>query len=542
MAQAICLAMAQINTVVGDVTGNVQKILTAAHQARDLLSADIVVFPELTLTGYPPEDLLLRQGLIRRVESGLERLKAELENVAIVVGYPEGVAGSDLYNAASFIVNGQCLATYYKQHLPNYSVFDEKRYFVQGTEPCVVDYLGVKFGITICEDIWFTEPASQAADAGAEILLNLNASPFRQGKSVLREDELSQRVKETGLPVIYVNLVGGQDELVFDGHSLAMSHTGEVKASAPIFTEGLYPLSLLKDEQGNVQITGEPKHPAEDNVAIVYQALVLGLRDYIEKNGFPSVILGLSGGVDSALTLALAVDAIGANRVKTVMMPSRYTAQMSLDDAQEMADLLGVAHTTLPIEPVFNQFLTTLAEPFEGFETDTTEENIQARCRGILLMAMSNKTGAMVLSTGNKSEMAVGYSTLYGDMAGGYSPLKDVYKTLVYKLCEYRNAISPAIPQRIITRPPSAELAADQLDQDSLPDYDLLDRILDLYIADDQCFEDIVALGYDAEIVAQVIKMVDRNEYKRRQAPPGIRITSRAFGRDRRYPITSGYK
>lgn len=542
MKQNICLVMAQINTVVGDVAGNVEKILTAAHQARDELNADIVVFPELTLTGYPPEDLLLRQGLIKRVEAGMKTIKQHLQDVAVVVGHPEGLAGEDLYNAASFIADGECLATYYKQCLPNYSVFDEKRYFVKGKDATVVEYLGVKFALTICEDIWFTEPASQAADAGAEIILNLNASPFRQGKSQLREAELLQRVQETGLPIVYVNLVGGQDELIFDGRSMAISGTGELEACASAFDELLYPLSLFKDEQAKIQIQSEVAETEQDEIGIIYEALVYGLHDYIEKNGFPSVILGLSGGIDSALTLALAVDAIGAERVQTVMMPSRYTSQMSLDDAEQMADMLGVKHTTLSIEPVFNQFLETLSEPFAGLEADTTEENIQARCRGILLMAMSNKTGAMVLSTGNKSEMAVGYSTLYGDMAGGYAPLKDVYKTLVYKLSEYRNSVSLTIPERIISRPPSAELAEDQLDQDSLPDYEVLDQILELYIADDRCFEDIVAIGYDAKTVAQVIKMVDRNEYKRRQAPPGIRITSRAFGRDRRYPITSGYK
>jgi len=542
MMQDIRLVMAQINTVVGDVAGNVEKILAAAHQARDELGADVVVFPELTLTGYPPEDLLLRQGLINRVETGLESLKQQLDDVAVVVGHPEGLAGQELFNAASFIADGHCLATYYKQFLPNYSVFDEKRYFIAGKGATIVDYKGIRFGLTICEDIWFTAPAAEAADNGAEIILNLNASPFRQGKSQLRLAELSQRVAETGLPIVYVNLVGGQDELIFDGRSMAISNNGELIANASAFDEVLYPLSLSKDEQGAVQIDSEVADTELDELAIIYEALVYGLHDYIEKNGFPSVILGLSGGIDSALTLVLAVDAIGAERVQTVMMPSRYTAQMSLDDAEQMADMLGVKHTTLPIEPVFNQFLETLAEPFAGLPVDTTEENIQARCRGILLMAMSNKTGAMVLSTGNKSEMAVGYSTLYGDMAGGYSPLKDVYKTLVYRLAEYRNSLAPAIPERIITRPPSAELAADQLDQDSLPDYAILDEILELYIADDRCFEDIVAIGYDAQTVAQVIKMVDRNEYKRRQAPPGIRITSRAFGRDRRYPITSGYK
>jgi len=540
MAHDFCLVMGQINPLVGDITGNVKKIIAAADQARDELDADLVVFPELTITGYPPEDLLLRPGLMKRVNQGLETLKKKIKGIAILIGHPDGIAGKDLFNAASLIADGQQLATYFKHQLPNYSVFDEKRYFVEGSEACVIEFKGIKFGITICEDIWFTGPASQAADAGAEVLLNLNASPFKQGKWQSREAEVKQRTLETGLPTVYVNLVGGQDELVFDGASFALSAEGQAVARAPAFKEGLFALFLRKQSSGQVTVEGEVAIK-EDDVTMVYQALVQGLRDYIEKNHFPSVVLGLSGGVDSALTLALAVDAIGAERVKTVMMPSQYTAQISLDDAEDMAQRVNVEHTTLPIGPAFEQFLQTLSGPFEGLPSDTTEENIQARCRGVLLMALSNKTGAMVLSTGNKSEMAVGYSTLYGDMAGGYAPLKDVYKTLVYQLCHYRNSISDIIPERIISRPPSAELAPDQYDHDSLPEYEVLDPVLEHYIAEDWCFEEIVAAGNDAEMVARVIKMVDRNEYKRRQAPPGIRITNRAFGRDRRYPITSGY-
>jgi NAD+ synthase (glutamine-hydrolysing) len=540
MTHDFCLVMGQINPLVGDITGNVKKIIAAANQARDELNADLVVFPELTITGYPPEDLLLRPGLMKRVNQGLDSLKEQIKDVAILIGHPEGEVGKELFNAASLIVDGQVQVTYYKHRLPNYSVFDEKRYFVEGSEACVIEYKGIKFGITICEDIWFTEPACQAADAGAEVLLNLNASPFKQGKWQSREAEVKQRTLETGLPVVYVNLVGGQDELVFDGASFVLSAEGQSVVRAPAFKEGLFSLSLTRQNSGQISVEGEIA-TKEDDVAMVYKALVQGLHDYIEKNHFPSVVIGLSGGVDSALTLALAVDAVGAERVQTVMMPSQYTAQISLDDAAEMAERLNVKHRTLSIEPVFEQFLETLAGPFEGLASDTTEENIQARCRGVLLMALSNKTGAMVLSTGNKSEMAVGYSTLYGDMAGGYAPLKDVYKTLVYQLCHYRNALSAVIPERIITRPPSAELAPDQYDHDSLPAYEVLDPILERYIAEDWCFEEIVATGNDPEMVARVIKMVDRNEYKRRQAPPGVRITSRAFGRDRRYPITSGY-
>lgn len=540
MSTEFCLVMGQINPVVGDVAGNVKKIIAVAEQARDELNADLVVFPELTLTGYPPEDLLLRPGLIKRVEKGLVSLKANIKGVAVLVGHPSGVVRKDLYNAASLIADGQCLASYFKHHLPNYSVFDEKRYFIEGKEPSVVDYKGIRFGITICEDIWFAAPSAQAVDAGAEIILNLNASPFSQGKWQLRETEVKQRVAETGVPIVYVNQVGGQDELVFDGCSFALSNTGDKVVRAPAWQQGLFPVFISRNENRTLSLRGELA-TKETELAMIYQGLVCGLQDYVEKNNFSSVVIGLSGGIDSALTLALAVDALGADRVKTVMMPSRYTAQMSLDDAQEMADILGVDHSVIAIDALFEQFVDSLSEKFSGKPVDTTEENIQARVRGVILMAISNKTGAMVLSTGNKSEMAVGYSTLYGDMAGGFSPLKDVYKTLVYQLSNYRNNLSEAIPQRIITRPPSAELAPDQLDQDSLPPYEILDELLERYIGHDWSFEELVAAGSDPEMVARVIRMVDRNEYKRRQAAPGIRITSRAFGRDRRYPITSGY-
>ena len=540
MTHDFCLVMGQINPIVGDIKGNVKKIIAAANKARDTLNADLIIFPELTLTGYPPEDLLLRPGLIKRIEKGLDKLKKKIDGIAIIVGHTDGLAREDFYNAASFIADGECVATYYKQHLPNYSVFDEKRYFVAGKAPCVVEYKGFNFGLTICEDIWFTGPTSQAKDEGADIIINLNASPFRQGKWQLREKQLKQRVVETGLPIVYVNQFGGQDELIFDGCSFALSAQGEKVVSAPAWQECLHVMTLQRNSSGTVIIQGNVTE-RETEVVMIYQGLVLGLRDYVNKNNFSSVVIGLSGGIDSALTLALAVDALGAERVSTVMMPSRYTAQISLDDAEEMATGLAVDHSVIEIDSLFELFLDSLSKQFEGKAIDTTEENIQARVRGVILMAISNKTGAMVLSTGNKSEMAVGYSTLYGDMAGGFSPLKDVYKTLVYKLSEYRNTLSFVIPKRMITRPPSAELAPEQLDQDSLPSYDVLDELLERYIAEDWCFEDLVQAGYDEKLVARVIKMVDRNEYKRRQAPPGIRITNRAFGRDRRYPITSAY-
>tara|TARA_B110000259_G_scaffold28488_1_gene30420 strand:+ start:1310 stop:2953 length:1644 start_codon:yes stop_codon:yes gene_type:complete len=540
MISHCCLVMGQINTIVGDVLGNVKKVIDAAEHARDELNADLVVFPELTLTGYPPEDLLHRPDFIKRVELGLEKLKKDLYGITIVIGHPSGQVREDLYNAASVIVDGQCLITYFKQYLPNYSVFDEERYFVKGNSPGIFECKGIKFGITVCEDIWFKDPTNQAADHGAEVLLNLNASPYRQGKCQLREVEVRRRVAESGLPIVYVNQVGGQDELVFDGGSFVISANGQKVARAPAWREGLFPVNITREQDGQLNLVGEVV-AKESDLEMIYRGLVVGLRDYIEKNDFPSVVIGLSGGIDSAMTLALAVDALGSDRVKTVMMPSKYTSQMSLDDAAEMASLLNVTHSIIPIDPITDQFNTSLLDHFYGLPADITEENIQARSRGVLLMALSNKTGAMVLSTGNKSEMAVGYSTLYGDMAGGFSPLKDVYKSLVYRLADYRNNLAEIIPTRIITRPPSAELADEQLDQDSLPAYEILDVLLEQYIANDLCYEEMVSIGNDPELIAQVIRLVDRNEYKRRQAPPGIRITDRAFGRDRRYPITSGY-
>ncbi|WP_296590979.1 NAD+ synthase [Methylophaga sp.] len=533
------VVLAQIDPVVGDVAGNTRKVIAATQQARQEHDAELVVFPELCLTGYPPEDLLLRPGLLKRVDKALQTLCQQIDDITIIVGHPLGEVGKELFNAASVINKKQITAQYLKQKLPNYGVFDEKRYFIEGREATIIDINQFKIGLTICEDIWFIEPSSQAVDSGAEIIMNLNASPFKQDKTQLREAEVSQRARENNVPVLYVNQIGGQDELVFDGASFAVNAAGEKCIQAIQFATALVPITLHKTHHG-IELSG-PQQPLMEELETVYQALVCGLRDYVEKNRFPGVVIGLSGGIDSALTMALAVDALGAERVQAVMMPSRYTSQISLDDAAEMAAILGVQYRNINIENLFQTFLRELEDVFAGTQPDATEENIQARCRGVLLMAISNKTGAMVLSTGNKSEMAVGYSTLYGDMAGGFSPLKDVYKTLVYKLARYRNSLSAIIPERIISRPPSAELSADQLDQDSLPAYEILDEILEAYIAKDGCFEDLVASGFDAETVAQVIKMVDRSEYKRRQAPPGIRITGRAFGRDRRYPITSGY-
>lgn len=533
------VVMAQLNMLVGGIEQNVDTVITACQQARDELQADVIVFPELTLTGYPPEDLLLRPGLYNRVLHGLERIKQQVNDVDVIIGYPLQTADG-IYNATSLLRASKTVATYHKQHLPNYSVFDEKRYFVPGDSACVVDIKGYPVGLTICEDVWNPGPVNQAAEAGARLILNLNASPFHINKGLERERVVAERVRETGVPMVYVNLTGGQDELVFDGGSFVVDQQGEVSQRAPEFSEGLYPVDFTETD-GNLvpvkRVTGE----ALSTLASIYQALVTGVRDYINKNGFCGVVIGLSGGIDSALTLAIAVDAIGPDRVEGVAMPSRYTADMSVEDARLEAASLGVEFRIIPIEPVFNVFLDSLQDEFAGLPVDTTEENLQARCRGILLMAVSNKKGKIVLTTGNKSEMAVGYATLYGDMAGGYDVLKDVPKLLVYQLANYRNTVSPVIPQRVIDRPPSAELAPDQKDSDSLPPYEVLDPILERYVEEDQDAAEIVAAGYAEQDVLRVIQMVDRNEYKRRQAPPGVRITRRAFGRDRRYPITSGY-
>ena len=448
--------------------------------------------------------------------------------------------GGCLYNAAGVIVNGEIIAEYFKQELPNYQVFDEKRYFVMGTDACVVNIAGVQTAITICEDIWHPEPMEQAKLAGAQLMLNLNASPFHGNKLQERRELLAIRATSGGMPIVYVNLVGGQDELVFDGGSMVIDAMGQCVMKADLYQEGLYPCSFEVTEKNLLPVC---QAVAEDGSLeeSVYQTLVLGVKDYVNKNGFKGAVLGLSGGIDSALTLAVAVDALGADRVEAIMMPFHYTSKMSLEDAEEEANVLGVKYQIKSIAPMYEAFMTALEVDFEGTKRDATEENLQARCRGVLLMAVSNKRGLIVLTTGNKSEMAVGYSTLYGDMAGGFDVLKDVPKTLVVRLCEYRNQLSPEnapIPQRVIDRPPSAELSPDQKDEDSLPAYPILDEILRLYVEKDYSLNAIVAEGFELDVVKQVIRLVDLNEYKRRQAPVGVRITARGFGRDRRYPIT----
>ncbi len=534
------VVMAQLNFLVGDIAGNVDKIVTAAVEARDRLQADLIVFPELTLTGYPPEDLLLRPGFTRQVDPALQRLCREIHGVATVVGCPLSTP-EGLRNAAVVINHGKIQARYFKQWLPNYSVFDEKRYFVPGEEAAVVEIAGVRVGVTICEDVWLPGPVAQAANVGAQVLVNLNASPYHVGKGKQRLTALQHRVCEGRIPIVYVNLVGGQDELVFDGGSLVVGADGVLMQHAPFFTEGLYPVDFQTSAQKATPVPGEVAAEQETEEGI-YQALVLAVRDYVNKNGFPGAVLGLSGGVDSALTLAIAVDALGPERVEAVLMPSRYTADMSNTDAEQEARVLGVKYHLMPIEPAFQSFLEILQPVLAGRAPDATEENLQARCRGVLLMAISNKTGKLVLTTGNKSETAVGYSTLYGDMAGGFAPIKDVLKTMVYRLAVWRNRRSPVIPQRVIDRPPSAELRPDQTDQDSLPPYEVLDAILHGYVEEDRSVEELINAGFDPKLVERVARLVIMNEYKRRQAAPGVRITPRAFGRDRRYPITSGFR
>ncbi|PKM31948.1 MAG: NAD+ synthase [Gammaproteobacteria bacterium HGW-Gammaproteobacteria-11] len=539
MSANLRVVMAQLNLRVGDIRGNLERIVESAITARDELQARVILLPELSLCGYPPEDLLLRSSMQARIDWALQQLCERVQGIYLVVGYPWQEDGH-CYNRAAVIADASLLAHYSKQHLPNYKVFDEKRYFTEGDSPCVLDVDGLPVALSICEDIWQTSPMAQARAAGARLMLNLNASPFHMDKQTEREDVLRERCSEGSMPVIYVNQVGGQDELVFDGGSVAMQADGVVALRAPAYVEGLYPVDVLYDDH-QVQLRQGSLAPLPELEASVYQALVVGVRDYIGKTGFKGVLLGLSGGIDSALTLAIAVDALGPDRVEAVMMPYHYTSSMSLEDAEAQARTQRVTYRVLPIAPMVEAFMQTLEPVFAGLPRDTTEENLQSRCRGVMLMALSNKTGALVLTTGNKSEVAVGYATLYGDMAGGFDVLKDVPKTLVFRLAEYRNRLGPVIPQRVIDRPPSAELAPDQKDEDSLPAYPELDEILRLYVEHDLSASAIVAAGFDQDVVHRVVKLVDRNEYKRRQAAVGPRITQRGFGRDRRYPITSGW-
>jgi NAD+ synthase (glutamine-hydrolysing) len=532
------VAIAQINSIVGDLAGNSGKILEFARRAA-AQGADIVLTPELSLVGYPPEDLLLRNAFYAKTADAFDALVAELaplKDVHVVIGHPV-MRGNARFNASSAAVNGRVLGTYCKHDLPNYTVFDEKRYFCAADEPFVFEVKDVRFAINICEDTWSTQAPRMAKAAGAQVLLVPNGSPYHMNKQHRRYEVMRENVVSQGMTLVYANLIGGQDELIFDGNSFVMDQNGAVCAQLAHFEEDLQ----LIDFDGAVPRPGNV-HPELPLEAQVYRALVLGVRDYVSKNGFPGVLIGLSGGVDSALTLAVAVDALGADKVRAVMMPSPYTAEISWLDSREMVERLGVRYDEIGISECFTAFSHTLAQEFQGLPADTTEENIQARIRGTILMALSNKHGSIVLTTGNKSEMAVGYCTLYGDMAGGFAVIKDIAKTLVYRLCDYRNTVSDVIPQRILTRAPSAELRPDQTDQDSLPPYEVLDAIMQRYMEENQSVAEILAAGYRQEDVSRVVRLIKINEYKRRQSPVGIRVTHRGFGRDWRYPITSRFR
>ena len=532
------IALAQINPVVGDLSGNAKLIRDAAEVAHRS-GAKLLITPELALTGYPPEDLLLRPAFIEAAEDALDQLRSALvayPGLAVVVGHPLKTT-QGLHNAASVLRDGQSIASYAKHELPNNEVFDEVRYFTPGSAPCIFDIEGCAIGVIICEDAWHTGPAAQAKAAGAQLLISLNASPYHLQKENLRLEVLRKVIDTIGLPLIYVNAVGGQDELVFDGGSFALDANGLVATAMPQFEAGIGLVAI--------DANGEPElgliAPSQSMESQAYAALVLGVRDYVHKNGFPGVIIGLSGGVDSALVLAIAVDALGADQVRAVMMQSPYTAEISWVDARALARNLGVQYDEIPIDTAVAALEGALANQFAGLAPDTAEENIQARVRGTLLMALSNKTGRLVLTTGNKSEMAVGYCTLYGDMAGGFAVIKDIPKTLVYQLCAYRNTLAPVIPERILTRAPSAELRPDQTDQDSLPPYELLDAIVEGYMEQNQSIASLIERGFDEVSVRKITRLIKLNEYKRRQAPPGVRVTARAFGRDWRYPITSRF-
>jgi NAD+ synthase (glutamine-hydrolysing) len=545
MSRQLKIVMAQLNFLVGDIDGNAKLVIANAEKAIAEHTADVIVFPELTLTGYPLEDLLLRPSLQVRINKALASIQQAKLSIAIVMGFPQH-CDLKLYNALAIIENGVVSGRYFKQCLPNYQVFDERRYFTPGTEACVVEIKGVRCAFTICEDMWQFEPVQQAKSAGAQLLININASPFHVNKLEERRRLLKTRSQEGCMPIIYVNLVGGQDELVFDGGSMAVDVEGKCCVQAPKYEEGLYPVTVDVNQGGSCGVvSGGLDHEVgleED----VYGALVLGVRDYVNKNKFTGIVLGLSGGIDSALTLAIAVDALGSERVEAVMMPFEYTSELSKHAASKQAKALGVAYKVIPINDIYASLMSALESEFAGFQPDVSEQNLQARARGVLLMGISNKKGLLVLTTGNKSEIAVGYSTLYGDMAGGFNALKDVSKTLVYKLARYRNYDYSehnieVIPREVIEREPSAELLPEQTDQDTLPEYRELDAILELYVEKDFSAQAIMGEGFNEDVVRRVLRLVDRNEYKRRQSPVGIRLTERGFGRDRRYPITNAW-
>ena len=546
MTVSIQFALVQCNPIVGDFDGNVALCCAAIQRAKEEHEHPVIVFPELVLIGYPPEDLLLRPSVAGRVERALAVLCEAVGDAYAIVGYPRR-EGDKLYNAAGVLHQGKIIAEYHKWCLPNYQVFDEKRYFEPGDSACVFEAYGHSVGLTVCEDTWFSQPTQAAVQAGAQVIVNINASPFHKGKQAERERVVANRVAEIGVPIVYVNQVGGQDELVFDGGSFVMDANQQCVYRSPRFEPDFGSVTFpLATDQTRVRATSEEAGQIAgfqvDTLEEIWQALVLGVQDYVNKNGFPGALLGLSGGVDSALTLAVAQAALGSDRVHAVMMPFRYTSQMSIEDAALQAQWLNVHYSVIPIEDIYESFTQALAGEFLGYKPDSTEENIQARARGVLLMSLSNKTGKLVLTTGNKSEIAVGYSTLYGDMAGGFNVLKDVPKTLVFALCHYRNSLQQSIPDRVISRPPSAELAPGQTDQDSLPPYEILDQLIDLYVEQDCSAEQIIEQGFDQQDVYRVIRLIDLNEYKRRQAPVGVRLSMRGFGRDRRYPITARWR
>ena len=540
MAQKrISVGIIQENPIVGDIEGNLNLAISAIEDLSSNGSPDIFLFSEMFITGYPPEDLILRDDLLKHAYDAVKRLSEVKPESFVVIGYPKK-EGDLIYNCAGVLRNHSIITEYKKQELPNYEVFDEKRYFEPGSSPGIFEVSGLRVALSVCEDIWHEKVIKQAYDNKADLILNINASPYHLKKIENRKELLINHSSKYSLPIVYANQIGGQDELVFDGTSMAIDGRGKQVIQLAKFKKDLKTI-IFEDKEGCLEAHSEMIIPDDNELEEVYQALVVGVRDYIEKNKFPGAIIGSSGGIDSALTAAIAADAIGADKVRTFMMPFEYTSDMSIEDAAELANNLGIKHSTIPIGQIYDSFSCSLEDEFSGKEKDITEENLQSRCRGVILMALSNKSGDLVLTTGNKSETAVGYSTLYGDTAGGFCVLKDVPKTMVYELSKYRNTISKVIPERIIERPPSAELAPDQKDSDSLPDYDILDKIIELYVEQDKSKEEIANIGVDKKIVDRVIRLIDLSEYKRRQAPLGVKITSRGFGKDRRYPITNKF-
>ena len=539
MKNKISIVLAQLDLAVGDISGNTKLIIDSCEKAKNQHNADLIIFPELSISGYPPEDLLLHSGFKRRINDALNSIKDEVAGISALIGFPD-YNDDSIYNACAVFRDKEEIVKYRKEALPNYSVFDEKRYFTSDEQPTVFELKGKKIGINICEDIWHKSAAMKAKESGADLIIVINGSPYEKDGQSKRESIVKQRALQTDVPIVYLNMIGGQDELVFDGASFVMSKNGEIKYRATSFEESmdLFEFDLINNECVPIKSNISSKLSVAESV---YKALVRGTKDYIEKHKFSGVVMGLSGGIDSALTLSIACDAIGSDKVRAVMMPYLFTSAMSLEDAQCQADTLNIKYDILPISSLYDSTVDLLQPIFLNSEKDSTEENIQSRARGLLLMAISNKTGSMLLTTGNKSEMAVGYATLYGDMAGGFAPIKDCTKTMVKKLAKYRNTISEVIPNRVIEREPSAELRENQHDSDSLPPYDVLDPILEAFIEEDLSVEEIVERGFERVTVTSILEMVKRNEYKRRQAPPGVRISNRAFGRDWRYPITSGY-